>query len=277
MTFLGVASAGVCILFIIAFIWFKPDRLSLSDRYFPSPTSTLTSTLTLTATPTATTTNTLTPTPNLTATQYAIQVTTTAQAIQTTLAIVGNQWDILLSDGFETNKNQWVVGKVDYEYATTIQTVENDVYKWDATAKKSFIDWVPAVTKPVSDFSLTVEAQRTGGSRFSDYGLIFRKDYKDNFYYFGIDNKDFFVSINYDGEWIDIIDWTSSSVILPASPNRLTVIATGSQFIFLINDQFVATATDDRIPQGTTAMAIELYRAGLKGTFEFDNFELREP
>jgi len=184
----------------------------------------------------------------------------------------------LLSDGFDTNNDQWVVGDDDDGYATIVQTIENGAYIWEATAKKGFITWESANTKSVSDFFLTVEAQRTEGSRSSDYGLIFRRDaIYGNFYYFGIDNDRFFVSIYYNEKWIDIIDRTSSAAIQPSSSNRLTVIATGSQFTFLINDQFVANATDDRIPLGKTALAIELHRADLQATFEFDNFELREP
>lgn len=277
LSLLGAAILGICILFASAFVWFQPDQLSLSDRYFPSSTPTLTPTSTLTPTPTSTPTPTFTSTPNITATQQAIQATSTSRAIQTTIANVDSQWNILFSDGFDTDKGHWVVGDDDGEYATIVREIENGVYKWDITAKKGFIGWISAYTKSVSDFFLTVEAQQTDGSRSSNFGLIFREDTKSNFYYFGIDKDGFFVSLHYNDKWIDVIDFTSSSAILPASPNRLTVIASGSHFTFLINDQFVANATDDRISRGTTALAIELHRADLQATFEFDSFELREP
>ena len=184
----------------------------------------------------------------------------------------------MFSDGFDTNNSQWFVGDDNDDYAKIVRTIENGAYIWDATAKKGFITWESANTKSVNDFFLTVEAQQTDGSRSSDYGLIFRRDaiYR-NFYYFGIDDDRFFVSLYYNDKWIDLIDRTSSGAIQPSSSNRLTVIATGSQFTFLINDQFVANTTDDRISLGKTGLAIELHRTDLQATFEFDNFELREP
>jgi hypothetical protein len=78
-TKLGLLSAGfvtMCILFLAMFSFFQPDQLSLSDRYFPSPTATLTGTptstptLTPTRTPRPTPTNTLPP--SLTPTAYLL-------------------------------------------------------------------------------------------------------------------------------------------------------------------------------------------------------------
>jgi len=271
LSLFGMAFTGVCILFITSFFGFQPDQLSLSDRYFPSPTATQT------PTPSATPTNTPTPIPNLTATQRAIQATSTSQAIQTTIATVSSQWDALMSDSYTSNLNRWELGEDDDGYANIIRTIDSGVYKWDATSKKRFISWIKASTKSVGDFLLTVEIHRTEGTRSSDYGLIFRRDIGGNYYYFGINEYGYHVLLNYNNKWIDIIEWAPSSAILPESPNRLTVIAKGSHFTFLINDQFVATATDDRISQGITALAIKLHRADQQAVFEFDNFELKVP
>jgi hypothetical protein len=64
---LGVAFVILCLLFNLMYNWFQPDQLSLSDRYFPSPTATITRTPTftptITLTPTLTPTRTPTPTP----------------------------------------------------------------------------------------------------------------------------------------------------------------------------------------------------------------------
>ena len=264
LAMLGAAAVGICILFVAAFIGFRPDQLSLSDRYFPSPT------------PTFTRTPTPTPTPNLTATQQVIQSTATAQAIQTTIANAGNQWPILFEDQFDANSNHWATGLDDDEYARISREVKNGKYIWDTTSKKGFVGWITADTKSVIDFYLSVEAQRIEGSS-SDYGLIFRNDTKDNFYYFAIADEGFFVSLNYNDEWKDVIDWTQSSAIVPEAPNRMTIIAENSHFIFLINDQYVADVTDEHILKGTTALAIQVYEADLKANFEFDNLELRTP
>lgn len=261
---LAAAFIATCILFFTAFNLFQPDDLSLSDIYFPSPTATNT------RTPTPT------PTPNMTATQQALWVTSTAQAIQSVIAKSG-QWNILSSDDFNDNANNWRIGINDDERVKINRAITNGKYKWDATSKKSFISRVTADTTSVTDFFLTVEAGRTEGSPSSDYGLVFRKDVKNNFYYFGINDDSFHVLLNYGDEWINIVEWTTSNAIRPGTPNRLTVIARGSHFIFLINDRVVADAADVHISKGTAGLAIQLYSADLQATFEFDNFELREP
>jgi len=262
---LGVVAIGCGLVFAAAFFFFKPDTQSLVDKYFPSPT------------PTSTRTPTPTPTPNLTATQQAIQSTATAQAVQTSIANANSQWKVLAADQFDTNANQWDVGTIDDDYATIIREIQGGKYRWNATAKKGFFEWARLNSKSVNDFSLSVEGQRVSGSTSSDYGLIFRKDISGNFYYFALSDGGYFVSLNYDNEWIDVIQQTESKAISSNEPNRLTVIGTGSHFIFLINDQVVAEATDDHISKGTTGLAMEVFEADLKASFEFDNFELREP
>ena len=122
-----------------------------------------------------------------------------------------------------------------------------------------------------------MDAQQTVGTADADYGLTFREDARNNFYYFGLDKSEFHVSLNYNDEWLDVITWTSSSAIHADAPNRLAVIANGSNFIFLINDQVVGEAVDDHIKTGAPGLAIQIHGADLQATFQFDNFEMRKP
>jgi hypothetical protein len=59
----GVVAIGLCALFLIAFLWFRPGETSLFAQYFPSATATVK--------PSSTPAPTRTPAPNLTATQLA--------------------------------------------------------------------------------------------------------------------------------------------------------------------------------------------------------------
>ena len=261
----GVIVLGCCILFIAAFFFFQPNTQSLVSQYFPSPTAT------------ATQTPTPTPTPNLTATQQVINSTATAQAVQTSIANANSQWKVLSADKFNNNINQWDVGTSKDDYATIVREIKDGKYRWNASAKKGFFEWIRLNSISLSDFSLSVDGQRVSGSTSSDYGLIFRKDINGNLYYFAISDGGYFVALNYNNEWIDVIQWTESKAISSDEPNRLTVIGTGSHFIFLINNQYVADVTNDRIPKGTTGLGIELNDADLQANFEFDNLELRAP
>ena len=261
----------ICIFFIAAFIFFQPDQLSLSDQYFPSPTATLT------PSPTPTPTLTPTPTPNLTATQQVIRATATAQAVQSTIADAENRWKILMSDTFEVNDKNWEVGADQSERVNIDRKIINGKYQWNATSKKGFIAWMPADTISLGDFSLSIDTQRIDGSDLSDSGLVFRKNSKGDFYYFSLNQSGFDVSLLYNDDWTTLIERTSSSAILPGESNRLTVIAKGSSFIFLINNQFVAEISDVHTLRGTTALAFSIFDADLQATYEFDNFELRRP
>ena len=260
----GIALAGCLCLAMDVFFFIRPDRIPLIVQSLPSSTVTLTPALPTETLP-----------PNLTATQQVTGSTATAQAIQAIATDSLSLWPTLFSDTFDSNKNDWIIGNGDDEFTIITREIKDGKYTWDVSSKQSVIAWVAADTKPVSNFHLTVELKQVSGSNQSDYGLIFREDADSNLYYFGIDEEGFFCLLSYDNEWTDMIEFTKSSVILPGETNSLTVIADGSNFSFFINDQYVGKMTDDHIPTGTTAVAVELFEADLQAVFEFDNFELR--
>ena len=259
----GVAAIGCGLFFAAALFFFREDVESVYNQYFPSPTATIS------PTPTGT------PTPNMTATQQVVQVTGTAQAIESLVAEAGSEWNVLISDSFDNLESKWITGTDEDSYATIIRSGVDQTYQWNVTSKQGFISWITANDEPLTDFQVTVEADRVEGTTSSDYGLVFREDADENFYYFGVGDDGFFISVNYEDEWIDVVDFTSSSIIEAGEVNRITVIARGSYFIFLINDVIVAEAVDDHIPSGTTALAMQVYEEGLEVTIAFDNFELR--
>jgi len=244
---LGVFIAGAIFLF-------KPDVQSLIDEYFPSPTATLP------PTPTAT------PTPNPTIVAY-----------QATADYAANNWNVMITDTFENNDNDWLIESSDDEYASTNYEIVDGKYRWDAAAHQAFIGWVSPDTETLTDFYLSAEARQVQGPDTADFGLVFRDDGDTNFYYFGISNGGEYVLYMLYGEWSTLIDWTETELIKPGGSNRITVIGEGSHFIFCINDQYLTEFTDDTIPEGSTALAVELSEEGDQGVFEFDNFELRKP
>jgi hypothetical protein len=262
---LGVGVVGCCLMAAVAFYYFRPDMQTIYAEYFPSPTAGTTSTPSTT------------PTPNLTATQRVAAVTGTARAIENLIAEAGTEWNISISETFDNVGDNWPTGTDEDEYATILRRGVDRAYQWDATSKQGFISWISAHDAPVTDFRLSVEARQVSGTDSSDYGVAFREDSDGNFYYFGVTGDGFFVSAYHRDEWIDVVEFTYSSTVKDGDRNKITVIASGSFFIFLINDFIVAEAVDERIPSGTTALAIQIYEAGLQAVMEFDNFELRTP
>jgi len=262
---------------VAAFIWFKPDVGSLVNEYFPSPTASRTSTPSLTPTLTLTPTRTPTPTPNATATAKAVQATDTAIAQQSTAEYARTNWMVVLTDTFDSNSNNWLVEENDDEYALTNYEIVDGKYRWDATAHKSFIGWVRNDRQPFTDFYLSVDVQQMEGPNNVDYGVIFREDPDSNFYYFGINDQGEYTLLMLNEEWNTLRNWTRTSFIEAGGVNRITVIGEGSHFSFFINGQFLMEITDDTLPSGSAALAIELLDADDHAVIEFDNLEIREP
>lgn len=260
-----------------ALFWLRPNPQALIAHYFPSATATASATPTRTPTPLPTATPSSTPTPNFTATAEVLQVTETVVAFEATATNAADTWEIVLTDTFDSNKNKWLNETVDDEFAKVDYRVTDGKYRWDATAHKSFIGWVRANTKAVGDFHLSVEARQVSGSEYADYGIVFREDNNGNFYYFGINAMGQYILYEYYGEWITLIEWTETDLIRAGESNRIALIAEGPQFTFFINGRYLTSITDEHIPNGRVALAIEISEADDQALFEFDNFELRTP
>lgn len=273
---LGVAAMCLGVLAAGAFFYFKPDVNALVSEYFP--TTTLTPSLTPTPTPTATVTltPTFTPTPNLTATQQALDVTSTVAAIQSTSTQIAGKWRVVFADKFDSNKNHWEVGPSDDQYASITHTVANGVYTWDVTSHQDFIGWNRINKTTYTDFSFSADVKQTVESGSSDAGLVFREDPNGNFYYFGVTNdQQYLLAVYNKGEWSNLVDWTQSDALLIDQPNRLTVIAQGNHFVLYINGQYVNEASDDKIKKGLNGLAVELSPENSHAVYEFDNLEVR--
>ena len=181
----------------------------------------------------------------------------------------------IVSDSFNSNVNDWRTGSRSDDYATNKWSLINGKYRWDAWAHKPFNWYVQPAIKTLSDFHLTVEVQQISGPENAAYGVVVRLVDAENFYHFAISNTQRYVfSLQYKDEWIQLIDWTTSSAIRPGEVNKIEVIAEGSYFSFLINDQFISDVYDDRLVSGKVGVSIDLYTAGDTGVFEFDNFEI---
>jgi hypothetical protein len=273
----AVGVLGCCVLFAAAFFYFQPDQLSLVKQYFPSATATFTQTPTVTPSITPSPTLSPTPTPNMTATAAAQQATDAAVAYQGTAAVAEAKWRVVLKDTFDSNKNDWYIKPGDDDYAKTSYEIANGKYTWDATAHKGFIDRVSISDKSLSDFYLSVDSTQVSGPNTADHGVVFREDANSNFYYFGIDEQGEYALYLFNKDWSTLIDWTASDLIQTGESNRITVIGTGSHFVFFINDQYLTEITDDSIKSGSTALAIELAAENDHAVFEFDNVALNTP
>lgn len=187
-------------------------------------------------------------------------------------------WPVEMLETFNNNDNEWVEGKIDDEYAT-LNIYIDGIYSWDISSKQGFIWWVYPAVDLVNDFYLTVEARNESTNRDAAYGLIFRFSEDDNTYcYFEIrDTQLFSVWKNDNGNWTEIVPYTTSTAILPGVTNTLEIISQDDQFYFQINGELVAETTIYDPAQGYSGVAVGLSYADESSKIIFDNFELRAP
>lgn len=190
------------------------------------------------------------------------------------------QWITLLFDSFTSNDdNHWLVGSQTSEYFDPVnRVIAEGRYRWEAKASRAnSISKVWLGDYQVSDFHLVVNGKHILGTRAnSAWGVIFRLQDNQNFYWFRMtDSKFFSVSVVKDNQWTDIVDWRRTETIKPNGVNQLEVIAREGHFVFLINGQIVSEVEDDHFSQGLVGLAIEGYTQGEKIVFDFLDFTLR--
>lgn len=288
--YVGLSAVAVIVLAGIGFNIFN-DQVPLAEIQLTptetgapivSSTPTLTKTLTATPTrrPTSTSTKTVTPSPtaNLAATQQAINSAATEESADDLLS-QASRWNLKLSDTFSNNNNSWFTTITTSEFGKGEIKVSDGKYRWTYTADKNVIYRSWRYTVSLSDFYLTVDAQDTGDSTFSDFGIVFRNSAAGDYYYFGINQKSqgYFFSMYYQDEWTNLTNFTYLPTIRSDGPNKLTIIAQGSHFFLFINEQFATEVTDETLTNGPMGLSISLHVPGETGVFEFDNIELRTP
>ncbi len=192
---------------------------------------------------------------------------------------VASNWPVVISDNFASNANGWNIASQPYtnDYGTFDEQITGGTFRVQLKATKDVATeyWLQSVT--ASDLYLSVDAWRTNGPTTSPYGLIFRRDSRDAYYFFEIsDDKRFFVFLYDQGQWTNFISGTGSDAIRPGAVNHLAVIAQGSHCSIFINNQQVGTLNNNRISRGQVGVGFEL-SVGNQATFEFSNFVLRAP
>ena len=191
------------------------------------------------------------------------------------------QWITVLFDSFTTNDNNWLIGTQPSDYFDPLnRKIADGRYHWEAaTSKPNSISPMWLTSYQVLDFHLIVNGKQImGNGKGSGWGLIFRIQDNQNYYSFRVtDSQSFGVSVQKEGQWLILVDWTKTDAIKPNGVNQLEVLARGSNFIFTINGQVVSEVDDDHFRQGLVGLAIEGYTPGEKIIFDFIDVTLREP
>lgn len=274
----AILVGGICLCLVTAMGLVSYSTFALGSKLAiprPSPTPQVFTTagiLTATLQPTAT----VKPT-GLVITAFPTP-TSGVQASPTTSAQIDN-WPILISSNFDLN-NGWPAGNDNApDYGTLQRRIANGKYTWQTDTVRD-VDWsgYPLIG-PLKDFVMTVEAEKLSGSPYTAYGFYFRQVDGNNFYNFHVrpDSQDFSFTIAKNGTYGGGIAPTYSPAIHSSGVNRITIVATGSHFVFYINNQYVAAYDDGAFSIGIVGLELGVNQAASNISVTFDNFELRGP
>jgi len=189
-------------------------------------------------------------------------------------------WNTLLFDSFTSNDdNHWLLGSQSSEYFDPLnRVIAEGRYRWEAkVSRANSISKVWLGDFKVSDFHLIVNSKHITGTRAnSAWGVIFRVQDNQNYYWFRVTDSRFFgVAVSEAGQWRDVVAWTRTETIKPNGVNQLEVIAREAHFILLINGQIVSEVEDKAFSKGLVGLAMEGYLQGEQITFDFLDFTLR--
>jgi serine/threonine protein kinase len=175
----------------------------------------------------------------------------------------------LFADDFSQANSGWAkeleddyeVGYFEGEYRILVK--KKNTTAW-STSDQSF-----------TDFLLSVDARQAGGSNNNAYGLIYRYQDSDNFYYFRVNGNGFYSAAKMvDGKWKTLVGWKKSPHVKGGqSTNHLKLVCRGRYMSFYVNGEHLAEWWDSTFTEGDIGLAAGTYdKAGV--LIYFDNLEV---
>ncbi len=143
----------------------------------------------------------------------------------------------VIKESFEHNSNEWKEVRLTNIH---MDVTEGVYFIKNMSSRPIIIDRALSVDQS-KDFTITAEVKIEKGSRGDYVGLTWGKKDFDNYYFFGIDNKNKFSIVGVEaGENRAIKNWTASDAILPIEQqNTLQIKRKGSKISWLVNGTVV--------------------------------------
>lgn len=189
-------------------------------------------------------------------------------------------WQPILSDSFDDNSLGWPIGNQEDETMVISTMIQDGKYLWtmvEARHSNSYWNLTPANGRTFSDFYARVNIEFISGDTDGSYafGLVFRH-VNDDYGFFGLrdDGRFQILAVFETSIYQDIV--MRSTAILPGQPNQIGVRSSGSDFIFLINDQPVWYMNEDFSP-GEVGLGVEVMVKGPEAQMTFTDFEVFAP
>ena len=120
---------------------------------------------------------------------------------------------------------------------------------------------------------ITVDATKIGGPDDNGFGVVFGYQDDLNFYRFEIASDGYYRFGKYvDNEWIELIPWTTSELILQGeATNRVSAAMRGGRLVFAVNGEVLTATEDDSFSDGDVGLVAGSFdEAGM--VIGFDDF-----
>jgi hypothetical protein len=187
------------------------------------------------------------------------------------------EWPVIYLETFDDNNRGWQIDEEDDTYINGLYSILDGKYIANIKAKKGVhISIKSNYRTPLDDVDLSVDIDKSYGSKYSNCGLVFRQQ-ENSLYYFGIyeETQQYKFSKLIDNQWVSIIKSSFTPYIFPQLINHIRVLGKGSLFTFFINGKIVDQVIDKSISSGRVTIGIELNQPNDIILVSFDNFEVR--
>jgi hypothetical protein len=192
---------------------------------------------------------------------------------------------VYISDAFNDNSNEWLVGSVDGASWVGTRLIKNGVLDWDGISRAEMLSpQFPEIAgrqEKFSDMQVSSRVNLLNPTMSGFYGVIIRGRDDDNvmsFYAFVVDNVGNYAFMLYtDSKLKNLSDWKENPYLKNNDWNKLTVQAIGNHFSLFMNDNLLSEIDDGTLSGGQGGVLVDLYTGRELILIQFDDFEVRLP
>ncbi len=179
--------------------------------------------------------------------------------------------DVILSDEFNDNGNNWALGDSSAGSADIINgKLEISLYS------DNYLIWsdLPDIYESLI---MVVNADVTYPAGDGDFGFICGFKDAENFIGLEVSEDGYFVIYKYlNDEFITLVDWTYSDIVAAGGPYTLAAYCGPDRLALALNDTLLAETIDPDYVAGRVALVTGTYE-NPNLTVEFDNFTILKP
>jgi len=150
--------------------------------------------------------------------------------------------ETITNDDFSTNKNKWLIGSFDHNcYSSKMDDNGLEITSNCTNSYPGFwLNIVKIDTK--KDFEIEAKIMYVKGEDNNSLSLMWGRDTSAHRFIFGFSGNGQYIISKYNGNWVQLKNWTASSLVHNSDYNKLTVRKIGNKYYFFLNEVLVNTS-----------------------------------